>query len=222
MKGEKVGAKINEFTVFDDLYAGKSKTVLGLLLFSGYLTGEKQIALNTYRLRIPNQEIGSMFQEMLEDYLADGTTQAQDTELMQSLLEQRANTFAEALSRYVKTSFSYFDIGNEGNTEKIYHAFMLGILAHLDKDYHIRSNREVGYGRADLYFYPKDNNNPKAWILEFKKKDADDKGDLKALAEDALKQIHSRDYEAEIRQHGHTQIMRIGIAFKGKEVVCAF
>ncbi|BDD02300.1 AAA family ATPase [Persicobacter psychrovividus] len=222
LKGEKVAAQIDEFTVFNDLYAGRKTTVLGLLLFSGYLTAEDRIDLNTYELRIPNQEIKSMFQNMLQNYIGTSITQAKDTVLIQSLLEQRANTFAEALAQYVKTSFSYFDIGKEGNTEKIYHAFMLGLLAHLDKNYYIRSNREVGYGRADIYFYPKDTTNPKAWILEFKKKDADDKGDLKSLAEDALKQIYDRDYLDEIKAHGHTEILCMGVAFEGKQVVCAF
>ncbi|BDD02110.1 AAA family ATPase [Persicobacter psychrovividus] len=222
LKGKKVTTSIEEFTVFKDLYAGKNATVLGLLLFSGYLTAEVFDHFQSYKLRIPNKEIELMFRRMLEGYLGNGVTQAGDTDLMKALLEQRANTFADALAQYVKTSFSYFDIGKEGNSEKIYHAFMLGLLAHLDKDYHIRSNREVGYGRADIYFYPKDTSNPKAWILEFKKKDKDDKGDLQSLAEDALKQIHDRDYLDEIKAHGHTDILCMGVAFEGKEVVCAF
>ncbi|BDD02109.1 AAA family ATPase [Persicobacter psychrovividus] len=222
LKGKKVTTSIEEFTVFKDLYAGKNATVLGLLLFSGYLTAEVFDHFQSYKLRIPNKEIELMFRRMLEGYLGNGVTQAGDTDLMKALLEQRANTFADALAQYVKTSFSYFDIGKEGNSEKIYHAFMLGLLAHLDKDYHIRSNREVGYGRADIYFYPKDASNPKAWILEFKKKDKDDKGDLQSLAEDALKQIHERDYLDEIKAHGHTDFLCMGVAFEGKEVVCAF
>ncbi|GJM64196.1 AAA family ATPase [Persicobacter diffluens] len=222
LREEKVVARIDEFTIFDHLFTGRNETVLGLLLFSGYLTAEQRMDINTYELRIPNKEILSMFRIMLEDHVSAGTAQAGDTELMRSLLEQRGAIFEDELRKYVQTAFSYFDIGQEGNPEKVYHAFMLGLLAHLDKDYHIRSNREVGYGRADLYFYPKNPSNPKAWILEFKKKQIDDEGDLQSLAEEALQQIHSRNYEAEILAHGHTNIMRIGIAFKGKEVVCAF
>ncbi|BDC99185.1 PD-(D/E)XK nuclease domain-containing protein [Persicobacter psychrovividus] len=82
------------------------------------------------------------------------------------------------------------------------------------------SNREVGYGQADIYFYPKDATNPKAWVLEFKKKNVDDKGDLPSLGDDALKQIH--DYLDEIKVHGHINILCMGIAFEGEKVVCAF
>ncbi len=222
LKGEQVTAKIEEFTVFKDLYAGNNATVLGLLLFSGYLTAENTVDIHSYQLRIPNQEIELMFKNMLEGYLGNGTTQASDTDLMKALLLQKGEVFEDELRKYVKTAFSYFDIGKEGNSEKIYHAFMLGLLAHLGDHYHIRSNREVGYGRADIYFYPKDASNPKAWVMEFKKKNVDDKGDLKSLAEDALKQIHERDYLDEIKAHGHTDILCMGVAFEGKEVVCAF
>ncbi len=222
LKGEQVTAKIEEFTVFKDLYAGNNATVLGLLLFSGYLTAENTVDIHSYQLRIPNQEIELMFKNMLEGYLGNGATQASDTDLMKALLLQKGEVFEDELRKYVKTSFSYFDIGKGGNSEKIYHAFMLGLLAHLGDHYHIRSNREVGYGRADIYFYPKDASNPKAWVMEFKKKNVDDKGDLKSLAEDALKQIHERDYLDEIKAHGHTDILCMGVAFEGKEVVCAF
>ncbi|GJM63670.1 PD-(D/E)XK nuclease domain-containing protein [Persicobacter diffluens] len=153
----------------------------------------------------------------------DASETVGQNELLTSLLEQRQQTFANALSEYLKTSFSFFDIGKRRSVpEKIYHAFMLGLLAHLSREYHIRSNRESGYGRADLIIYPKDRDNPKGWVLEFKQKDADDKGTLEELAQEALAQIHEKEYLNEIHAHGHTEVMCLGIAFDGKEVACAF
>lgn len=41
-------------------------------------------------------------------------------------------------------SLSYFD-----NHENFYHGFLVGLL----QGYHIKSNREAGYGRFDLVIY---------------------------------------------------------------------
>ncbi len=221
LEGNTVEAEVEDSMVFEELFDGKSDMVLGLLLFSGYLTTESYSETRKKKLRIPNLEIRQMYERILKYYLQSSETVSQGG-ILQPLLEQRPQTFANALSAYLTTSFSFFDIGKKGEPEKIYHAFMLGLIAHLNEDYHIRSNREVGFGRADLIIYPKDPSNPKGWVLEFKKKDADDKGTLEELAEDALAQIKKQNYLDEIQAHGHDQILCMGVAFDGKEAACAF
>ncbi|GJM63672.1 AAA family ATPase [Persicobacter diffluens] len=224
-EGKSVKATIADHTIFQDLEQAEAETVLGLLLFSGYLTASHLPHSGEtleYNIRIPNAEVQTAYKRLLKRYLNASQTVGQN-ELLTSLLEQRQQTFANALSEYLKTSFSFFDIGKRRSVpEKIYHAFMLGLLAHLSREYHIRSNRESGYGRADLIIYPKDRDNPKGWVLEFKQKDADDKGTLEELAQEALAQIHEKEYLNEIYTHGHTKVMCMGIAFDGKEVACAF
>jgi len=50
---------------------------------------------------------------------------------------------------------SVYDTGQD-TSENFYHAFVLGILVNLDKDYEIKSNRESGIGRYDVMIIPKD------------------------------------------------------------------
>ncbi|WP_338236316.1 AAA family ATPase [Persicobacter diffluens] len=225
LQGTSVRARLSDFTIFEDLYSGDSKVVLGLLIFSGYLTTDGT-ALDPgrleYKLRVPNEEIRIMYETMLARYLK-ASEKVTDNELLMALLQQKPKTFADALKRYLLHSFSFFDIGTKGFLpEKIYHAFMLGLMAHLSQEFHVKSNRESGLGRADLIIYPKDPNNSKGWVLEFKKKTLDDPESLEELAQSALEQIHEQQYVAELNGHGKTDIMCMGIAFDGKQAACAF
>ncbi|GJM63661.1 AAA family ATPase [Persicobacter diffluens] len=224
-EGKSVKATIADHTIFQDLEQAEAETVLGLLLFSGYLTASHLPHSGEtleYNIRIPNAEVQTAYKRLLKRYL-NASEQVSNNELLDALLEQQPKTFADALKRYMLHSFSFFDIGKKGFLpEKIYHAFMLGTMAHLSQYYHVKSNRESGYGRADLIIYPKDQRNPKGWILEFKKKNLDVEESLEELAQSALDQIHAQQYVAELNGHGKTEIMCMGIAFDGKEVACAF
>ncbi|GJM63673.1 AAA family ATPase [Persicobacter diffluens] len=224
-EGKSVKATIADHTIFQDLEQAEAETVLGLLLFSGYLTASHLPHSGEtleYNIRIPNAEVQTAYKRLLKRYL-NASEQVSNNELLDALLEQQPKTFANALKRYMLHSFSFFDIGKKGFLpEKIYHAFMLGTMAHLNQYYHVKSNRESGIGRADLIIYPKDQNNPKGWILEFKKKNLDIEESLEELAQSALDQIHEQQYVAELNGHGKTEIMCMGIAFDGKEVACAF
>jgi len=66
----------------------------------------------------------------------------------------------------VKRTFSYYDVTEE-EPEKFYHAFVMGVMVSMDKEYEVRSNREAGLGRYDLSLKKKDNS--QAVIIEFKR-----------------------------------------------------
>ncbi|HND31668.1 MAG TPA: PD-(D/E)XK nuclease domain-containing protein [Myxococcota bacterium] len=55
----------------------------------------------------------------------------------------------------------------ETQAEAFYHAFVLGLLVTLEKTHPVRSNREVGRGRADVWIAPKSPGQPGV-LLEFK------------------------------------------------------
>ncbi len=221
LEGKTVEADVEDSMTFEDLYKGKSATVLGLLLFSGYLTTDGYSPSRRQRLRIPNLEIKQMYERILEQYLE--ATNIRQGQLIGSFLRQEPATFADLLERFFLNSFSFFDFDHLGESpEKIYHAFMLGLMAHLSGDYHVKSNRESGLGRSDIIIYPKDNSNPKAWVLEFKKKNKDIKESLQELADMALEQIKTKQYYSELSEAGHPEILAMGVAFNGKEVACAW
>lgn len=93
---------------------------------------------------------------------------------------------------------------------------MIGLCAILNNRYAVRSNRESGLGRFDIQLCPLARELP-GLIFELKssKKAGED---LDKLAAEALTQIQEKQYEPEMRNAGVAEIVKIGIAFRGKEV----
>ena len=84
----------------------------------------------------------------------------------------------------------------------------------MNNRYHIRSNRESGYGRFDIQLFPQNNGDP-GFIFEFKHgKNADE---LDRLAKEALQQIDDQKYDTDMIAFGVSRIVKIGIAFHGKQ-----
>ena len=79
----------------------------------------------------------------------------------------------------------------------------------------MRSNRESGYGRYDLAAIPLAKQGP-GFVLEFKVADNEDA--MEAKAQEALRQITARDYDAGFRARGVATVLHYGIAFCGKRV----
>ena len=124
--------------------------------------------------------------------------------------------FQEIFSDYVLKSLSYFDI-SEKEGEKVYHAFVLGMLVSLNDEYEVLSNRESGYGRYDVCIIPKDSNKL-GIILEFKKLALNSAKTMDMVAEEALLQIKDKKYAITLENRGITNILKLAIMFKGKEI----
>jgi uncharacterized protein YqfB (UPF0267 family) len=135
---------------------------------------------------------------------------------------KRMNTF---INKFSLNTFSYFDAGNkpseDSEPERFYHGFVLGLVVDLAERYTIKSNRESGFGRYDVMMIPR-NKDDKAFIFEFKVKDADDD---ETTLEDTLKnahaQIEKKRYAQELLASGISaeHIRKYGFAFEGKEVL---
>ena len=110
-------------------------------------------------------------------------------------------------------SISFYDSGAEG----FYHGLVLGLIAMMDNQYKIKSNRESGDGRYDICLIPRDKKYP-GIIMELKSdKDLSEKK-LDDLSAEALEQIDDKRYDAEMREDGIQSILKLGIAFSGKKV----
>ena len=96
--------------------------------------------------------------------------------------------------------------------ESFYHGFIAGVLTGM-KGYIVKSNREGGRGRSDIFIKPVTRRKP-AYVIEFKIAEKFDQ--LEKRAEDALLQIEQRGYARELQDDGYATVIKYGIAFLGK------
>ncbi len=114
-------------------------------------------------------------------------------------------------------AFSYLDTGGN-EPEIVYHAFTLGLLISLRETHEVRSNRESGFGRYDVMLIPKGKHG-RGVVIEFKKAAESSREALAAAAQAALQQIDEKGYAVELNERGISDIVKLGIAFKGKETL---
>ena len=84
------------------------------------------------------------------------------------------------------------------------------------KGFGIRSNREGGKGRSDLFVKPV-RRSREAFVIEFKA--AKDVDDMEQMADEALRQIAEKKYDSELRNDGYKYVSCYGTAFCGKKCV---
>ena len=90
----------------------------------------------------------------------------------------------------------------------------------LSDTYSVQSNKESGYGRYDVMLIPHDSSKL-GLLLEFKTMH-EPNVDLKQAAMQALQQIVDRRYDLTLTQKGIRHILKIGMAFCGKQVEVLF
>ncbi|MCX7905050.1 MAG: PD-(D/E)XK nuclease domain-containing protein, partial [Caloramator sp.] len=138
--------------------------------------------------------------------------------MLNSLIDKDIETFEDILGEYVLKSASYFDI--EGESERFFHALVLGMLISTEGYYHIKSNRESGLGRYDIMMIPKDKSKP-GIVIEFKKVNVRKKETLEIAARNALEQIKNKNYRQELEELGIGDVLELAIVFEGKKVMVA-
>ena len=164
---------------------------------------------------IPNREIVAIYKgEILSHLLQIGAiTRTTANKIAESLYANDHKKLQRAIAEYMDKSISFYDAGAEG----FYHGLILGLIALMDNQYKIKSNRESGDGRYDISLIPREEKYP-GIIMELKwKKELNAEG-LDGLADEALAQIDDMRYDAEMKEEGICDILKFGIAFSGKKV----
>jgi len=219
LEGKPVETLVDENITFADLN-GSGDKLWTLLLFAGYLTSTRtEMAGLEHQclLSPPNKEVALLYPHIITAWFADSMTDTVYQSLLKDLTEGNLDYFLDTLKTFLFQSASYFD-ATEKQPEKFYHGFVLGLIISLPKTHIIHSNKESGRGRYDVLLIPKDKTKL-GIILEFK---ATRPGsDLQASAEEALTQINQEGYAAELKQQGIHKILKVGLAFRGKEVMMA-
>ena len=218
LQGERVVARIDQNVVYRSL-AEDPANIYSLLLVAGYLkTPKKELqADGSYlcEVSIPNREIAAVYKsEILSHFLQTGAiTRTTANKIAESLYANDYKKLQSAIEEYMDKSISFFDGGAEG----FYHDLMLGLIALMDNQYKIKSNRESGDGRFDVSLIPREKRYP-GIILELKWKEKLSDVELEKWSNEALKQIGELRYDSEMKEDGITEILKFGIAFSGKKV----
>jgi len=220
--GESIEKYISDGTTIKSLLNNDDE-IWQLLLYSGYLTkDEKQKEIDVtseytdvYNLRIPNKEIRKYFGNMFLNRFFG--TEVKTNILIKALENGDIKKFEKILGEIMINMLSHFDLDKE--MEKIYQVFMIGLVGFLMGKYEIISNDESGYGRYDLAMIPI-KSNEKAYLMEFKISKT--KKGMEERAQKALKQIDEKKYDTKLKARGIKNILKIGVAFHGKEVKVAY
>ncbi|MEK8021128.1 MAG: AAA family ATPase [Candidatus Parabeggiatoa sp.] len=218
LAGGTITTPLNENIVLRDLESSE-ENIWSLLVFSGYLKPVKMIPQRLrplYELAIPNLEVHSFYEETLFNWLQNRLGSQRLHKLLQALTKTDFKTFSELLKEMVLAVLSFHDTAGE-EPERVYHAFVLGLLTHLMDRYLIRSNRESGYGRYDVLMIPHQKTEP-GFIFEFKKVNKSKEKSGNEALKSALKQIQDQHYAVELRSQGVNTIWGIGVVVKGKKV----
>ena len=221
--------RIDENMTFANLEANYEENIWNLFFHSGYLTLAEEVQDDEEQvyLKIPNEEILKMFSKMFIEVYFENYNSFYN--MVYSLKNGDIETFKKELRKILLENVGIFDVSGVYK-EQFYHGLMLGIILTLKNEYEITSNNFAGKGRYDLLLKPKNLEKRKEGIiLELKVANA-----MENLSEDkifkklenecdiALQQIEKKEYVSVLKNSGVENVLKIGIAFFGKEVAVKF
>ena len=226
---ENISKIINDNVTFGNLEANFEKNFWNLFFHSGYLTlAEKYDAMKkVVSVKIPNKEILEMFSDMFIEVYFKNTGIFLD--MTDALTNGDISNFKKYLKEILLENTGIFDVSGTYK-EQFYHGLMLGLVLILKNEYEIISNNFAGKGRYDLLLKPKNILEGKEGIIiELKiinevKNLNDNKihEKLEKECEVALKQIDEKGYSSVLKNAGIEKVLKIGIAFLGKEFEVKF
>ena len=213
LRGQSIATYIDTSVIYPEIQ-NTPHSIYSFLLIAGYLKVSgvyPQYDGNFMcNVAVPNKEIAFVYEK---EILAKTRQSGVAISIQQAIFSGDAAKLQSLLEEFMLRSIASID----GANEAFYHGMMLGLCAVLGNRYHVRSNRESGFGRFDIQLIPRIKAIP-GFIFEFKhtKNTAED---LNLLAHEALAQIEERKYDTELREFGVVHIIKIGIAFCGKNAV---
>ena len=240
MNGEGIEQVVDDYMVLPDLYRDPS-AVWNLLLLSGYLTvrNEELIRGRLHaELVIPNQEVQIMYEENIQNWIETAARAGKSglTEMFDAMFSGDEQVFGLLLDDIVVSTFSYHDLGQPA-PERVYQAFVLGMLVYLRETHRVESNRESGLGRYDVVLIPKpkgerlalgrrgrrmsglsDEQARTGVVFELKVLDKRRNEQVEPALRGALEQVRARKYAKVLQDAGAEPIVAWGVVFDGKRV----
>ena len=206
MNGGSITQTISDSLTYDTLHDSEDN-LWSVLLMTGYLTkADPADQGETVALRIPNEEIASIFQDTVVRLFQDTLDRSRQQELMKALWSGDDAQASELLSDFLWETISFHDYH-----ENYYHAFLTGIFVGMA--YAVKSNQEQGLGRSDIIVC--DRKNRRAIIIEAKRSATE--AQMEQDCDAALRQIEEKQYADGL--YGYRTILRYGVAFYRKSAL---
>lgn len=218
IKGNTITKIVDDHIVMKEVDEDE-ENIWSFLTMSGYLKSVKQELIRgkiKCNLKIPNEEVKIFYENLIVKWFKESLTSQNYNIMLKALITKDVEVFGGFFERFVLNNVSYFDV-SATEPEKVYHAFVLGMIVSLNNEYEVKSNKESGYGRYDVMLIPRDSSKL-GIIIEFKKIDDFMKKSIETGIQEALKQIEENKYEAELIDRGVDDILKLAIVFKGKKV----
>lgn len=211
IEGKTIEKPVHEDITYDEIY-DTMDNLWNFMFFTGYFKKVNERISETNQkyltLEIPNEEVKYIFRRKVLRWFEDKIKVKDLSNLYEAIINRNPETFEIELGRLLVETISFNDY-----YENFYHGFVVGVLANMH-DYIVKSNREGGTGRSDL-FIKSVSKRGVAIVIEFKiAKHIDD---LEKRADDALKQIKENGYDIELRSEGYKNIIKYGISFCEKD-----
>ncbi|WPC40079.1 AAA family ATPase [Clostridium sp. JS66] len=219
IEGKSINKVIDDTIVMAEV-EDSNQNIWSFLLLSGYLKAVKTELIRgrlNCELQIPNEEVHIFYENLIVKWFQEAMTNQKYEEMLSNLVTGDIENFGYAFQEFVMNNLSYFDISGK-EPEKVYHAFVLGMLVSISNTHEVKSNKESGFGRYDVMIIPKDISKP-GIIIEFKKINVLSKETIEQGKVEALKQIDKMKYDEELINCGVKDVIKLAIVFKGKEVM---
>ena len=215
IEGKTIEKPVHEDITYNEIYDSLDN-LYNFMFFTGYFkkVSERIEDVTKYlKLAIPNKEVKYIFRTKVLKWFEQKIKAENLTNIYKSVLKGDVETFQKEINRLLRKTISFNDA-----YENFYHGFLVGILSGMD-GYIVKSNRESGDGRSDIYIRPV-SIFERAVIIEIKI--CDKPKELFTKCEDALNQIDEKRYEDELNEEGYNDIIKYGIAFYRKDCLIKF
>lgn len=208
--GEVIEKEVHLELTYDEI-DNSIDNLWSVLFTTGYLT---QVGVNDngyYKLKIPNEEIRTVYKKQIREWF--NTTIQEDSNSLNKLWDDFKDSNCEGIENYLNktldNTISIFDTkSHNGKKEYAYHMFLTGILS-TNRNWIVKSNLESGDGLADLIIETDNYNN--GIVIEIKHSLTYD--DMNNSCLEALNQIKDKRYDTYLRNEGRNDILIYGIAF---------
>ena len=222
-----IEGKAIEKEVYQELtYAELDKTIdhlWSVLFTTGYLTSQSSsknrvsddetfgsgLRANTLMLKIPNEEIRSIFKNHIYTWFKDcvETDTERYTKFCQAFMDGDSQKIQDMFDAYLREMISIRDTSVcKAMKENFYHGVLLGIL-NFRTDWIVRSNQESGEGYNDIMIMHEGTGI--GMIIEVKYADNDN---LDLECANALRQIEQLHYTDILMEHDPVKIFKYAIA----------